>query len=500
MVYSVLWIAILLALAIADRLSHAWVAVPSYSTRPEARVVRSTIQWASRSKDYPPDFTVIETDEEDGDYDASRGSSVSAPPDFTILADDETSSDMEDLEAPRPKKSPAPRTRERTRRAIPASSGVRGVSWMQRNTDFVNVAPAEEERSPQHKQAQPRKRLDGPPYNNERRRDGDSRTFRQDFRGSRVFVQGIPPTASWQDLKDHFRVAGNVVYSSISQDPRTGESKGHGFVQFETTEMALTAIAIMRDHPMDGHTLFVREDLKDEQEGASLGPRRRRGGDSQLWECANEINAEYLSETDRTEVESLIRARDDARKRRNYKVSDSIREELKFKFGIHIDDRLKMWWTSMDGKTVPEVIQNIKGDGKWSVGGLAPWRQIPTTPENDACVNPDLVEGLLKQRDIARREKDFATADSLLEQARTAPDGDLSLRIHDESRTWRIWTDAPPPRPLATHLSPEEQCIAIVQEHAPSKIHEIKLMLERFPGREYKILKKLKSAIPKLLN
>lgn len=108
------------------------------------------------------------------------------------------------------------------------------------------------------------------------------------------------------------------------------------------------------------------------------------------------------------------------------------------------------------------------------------------------CVDPDLVNALLAQRDIARREKDFSTADALLEEAREAPDGDLYLRIHDESRTWRIWTDAPPQRPVIHRKTPAEQCMEIVEEHAPEKIGEVKMVLEKFPGREYQVLKKLK--------
>ena len=37
---------------------------------------------------------------------------------------------------------------------------------------------------------------------------GKSKTFREDFQGTRVFVEGLPQSASWQDVKDHFRVAG----------------------------------------------------------------------------------------------------------------------------------------------------------------------------------------------------------------------------------------------------------------------------------------------------
>jgi len=161
-----------------------------------------------------------------------------------------------------------------------------------------------------------------------------------------------------------------------------------------------------------------------------------------------------------------------------------------------------MWWTAIDGNKVPQVIQDIKGNGRWSI---KPWRQIPTTPENDACINRDMVEGLLKQRDIARREKDFKTADILLEQARTSPDGELTLRIHDETRTYRAWTDNRPPvgRPhknrYAMPTDPMEakkvaarECVEIVKEHAPEKLEEIAEVLKRFPGREFQVLKRLK--------
>lgn len=316
---------------------------------------------------------------------------------------------------------------------------------------------------------------------------------------SALFSTGLPPDASWQDLKDHFKQAGTVVFASVSIDPRTGESKGHGIVQFETTEMAHTAIAIMRDYPLNGYKLYVREDVQESKDGADLKsrtPRETRSNVPNKWRCADQENASYLSTEDEETVLSLIRARDDARRRRQYDASDAMRDELKMKFGVHLDDRLKMWWTSMDGKDVPQVLRDIKGDGRW---GLKPWRQIPTTPENDACVNSELVQALLDQRDIARREKDFSTADALLEEARTSPDGDLNLRIHDESRTWRIWTDAAPPRPVRhrSDLSPEEQCIAIVEEFAPAKVDEVRTMLESFPGREWQILKKLRQRYTK---
>lgn len=47
---------------------------------------------------------------------------------------------------------------------------------------------------------------------------------------------------SWQDLKDTFRKAGNVVRADVSAGP-DGRSKGYGTVLFETTDDADNAIS-----------------------------------------------------------------------------------------------------------------------------------------------------------------------------------------------------------------------------------------------------------------
>ena len=414
---------------------------------------------------FPPDFTVL---------DDEKPKKPQYPPDFTIEGEVNNDVFQQNTSTSYSESSVSASTtslaKRKPLRKTSQSSVSEKSSWMDRNKKFKGEEITDETDSE---------------TNNKK-----GKTFRQDFRGTRVFVQGLPPWAKWQDLKDHFRVAGEVVFASVSSDPRTGESKGHGIVQYETTEMAQTAMAIMRNHPMQSYQLYVREDVQETPQDLNRRlPKGQRGPTPpSKWQCANEENASILSDDERKKIVALIKARDDARRRRNYDVSDALREELKFDFGVHLDDRLKMWWTSFDGNQVPDSIKDIKGDGRW--GDRQPWRQIPTSPELDACVDPDLVSGLLKQRDIARREKDFSTADMLLEQARTCPDGDLSLRIHDESRTWRIWTDEPPPKPET--LSPVEQCLEIVQQHAPEKLDEVKTLLESFPGREYQVLKKIR--------
>ena len=406
-----------------------------------------------------------------------------SPPDFTVVDDDD---DNDGSEPP-----PTMSWRERN---VAGRWESEGATDDNNNDDWFG-----DRRGSQKKQNHTQKRRDD---SGSAATGRSGRNFREDFRGTRVFVQGLPLNASWQDLKDHFKIAGEVVFASVSIDSRTGESKGCGVVQFESTEMAKNAIRVMRNHPLDGQTLYVREDYQESRDDRSLSGRTGGGGGSRgdklasIWKCADEDNAADLDDSERESILNLIKARDAARRRRNYDASDAMREELKTKFDVHLDDRLKLWWKSVDG-AVPDKINDVKGDGRW--GAQRAWSQIPTTPENDACVDPDLVNGLLKQRDIARKEKDFHTADSLLEQARTAPDGDLHLRIHDESRTWRIWTADPPPKPVRHEKTQEEarmdareECLAIVEEYDPSKKEEVLTLLMKFKGREFTILKKLK--------
>ena len=106
---------------------------------------------------------------------------------------------------------------------------------------------------------------------------------------------------------------------------------------------------------------------------------------------------------------------------------------------------------------------------------------------------------LLQQRDIARLEKDFTTADHLLEEATYSPNVDgFILRIHDASRTWRVWSEEAPQKKVrvnneySNQMDPVQACLELVQKYDPDKTMEIKTLLKKFPGREYNILKKLK--------
>jgi arginine/serine-rich splicing factor 1/9 len=62
----------------------------------------------------------------------------------------------------------------------------------------------------------------------------------------RCLITGLPPTGSWQDLKDHMREAGNVCYSDVFKD-------GTGVVEFTKYEDMKYAIRVLDDSKFRSH-------------------------------------------------------------------------------------------------------------------------------------------------------------------------------------------------------------------------------------------------------
>jgi RNA recognition motif-containing protein len=86
-----------------------------------------------------------------------------------------------------------------------------------------------------------------------------------------IFVGNLPYTAVWQDVKDLFRQAGNVVRADIQLNFE-GRSKGCGTVVFETEDDAQNAIRMFNGYDFQGRPLEVREDR------FAGGPPPGRGG------------------------------------------------------------------------------------------------------------------------------------------------------------------------------------------------------------------------------
>ncbi|KAI6224256.1 Rsp-3 [Aphelenchoides fujianensis] len=110
---------------------------------------------------------------------------------------------------------------------------------------------------------------------------GGDRSFR-DFggrggsgrRGYKVFVTGLPTSGSWQDLKDHMRDIGDVLFADVSRN-------GDGVVEFAKEEDAKYAVKKMDDTKFkshEGESSYIRLRMDDRSRSRSRS-RSPRGGD-----------------------------------------------------------------------------------------------------------------------------------------------------------------------------------------------------------------------------
>uniref|UniRef100_A0A1B6D700 RRM domain-containing protein n=1 Tax=Clastoptera arizonana TaxID=38151 RepID=A0A1B6D700_9HEMI len=83
----------------------------------------------------------------------------------------------------------------------------------------------------------------------------------------RVLVTGLPPSGSWQDLKDHMREAGDVCFADVFKD-------GTGVVEFlrlDDMKYAFKKLDDSRFRSHEGETSYIR--VKEDYAGGGGGPR-----------------------------------------------------------------------------------------------------------------------------------------------------------------------------------------------------------------------------------
>ena len=90
---------------------------------------------------------------------------------------------------------------------------------------------------------------------------------------TRIYVGGLPYSASEQDLNNLFATHGTVSSASVITDKYTGQAKGFGFVEMSTESESAAAISALNGTQMGGRTLTVNEAKPREER-----PRTGGGG------------------------------------------------------------------------------------------------------------------------------------------------------------------------------------------------------------------------------
>ena len=106
--------------------------------------------------------------------------------------------------------------------------------------------------------------------------------------GSKIYVGGLPYSATEQQLSDLFGQHGGVASARIITDKFTGQSRGFGFVEMSSDQEAQAAITALNGTEMGGRTLTVNEARPQEprsggRSGFGGGGRTGGGGKRDRW-------------------------------------------------------------------------------------------------------------------------------------------------------------------------------------------------------------------------
>src|SRR5689334_10332861 len=88
---------------------------------------------------------------------------------------------------------------------------------------------------------------------------------------TRIYVGGLPYSATDEDLSKAFATHGTVSSATVITDRYTGQAKGFGFVEMSSEDESKTAITAMNGTQMGGRTLTVNEAKPREDRPRSSG-------------------------------------------------------------------------------------------------------------------------------------------------------------------------------------------------------------------------------------
>jgi RNA recognition motif-containing protein len=88
---------------------------------------------------------------------------------------------------------------------------------------------------------------------------------------SKIYVGNLPYSVTDSSLKDNFAAFGGVSSAKVMMDRETGNSKGFGFVEMASAEVAQAAITALHGMSVDGRSIVVSLARPREVGGGSGG-------------------------------------------------------------------------------------------------------------------------------------------------------------------------------------------------------------------------------------
>lgn len=155
----------------------------------------------------------------------------------------------------------------------------------------------------------------------ERRRPAGRRTEH------RVIVTGLPRSASWQDLKDHMRKAGDVIYADVDHN-------GEGVVEFSNREDMEAAVRKLDDtefkNPFDKSYIrvkFANKESRDRKSRSRSGSPKGRSISRDRGGKDRKNDRRRSSSISNSRSRSRSRSRSPSPKRSSRKIDDEDDED-----------------------------------------------------------------------------------------------------------------------------------------------------------------------------
>lgn len=93
---------------------------------------------------------------------------------------------------------------------------------------------------------------------------------------SKLYIGGLSYSTTSDGLREFFSQSGNVLSATVITDRFSGQSRGFGFVEMDSTEGANAAISQLNGRELDGRRITV--EISNPQAPRSGGGGGRPGG------------------------------------------------------------------------------------------------------------------------------------------------------------------------------------------------------------------------------
>nr|GMC76018.1 heterogeneous nuclear ribonucleoprotein 1-like [Ipomoea batatas] len=116
---------------------------------------------------------------------------------------------------------------------------------------------------------------------------GEDTPFRRVSKTKKIFVGGIPPTLTEDEMKEYFSSYGSVVEHQIMLDHNTGRSRGFGFVTFESEDAVQKVLSDGRMHELNGKQVEIKRAEPKRAGGDRASESRMHRGNSNMHSYGN---------------------------------------------------------------------------------------------------------------------------------------------------------------------------------------------------------------------